>query len=67
LIAFGVVVIVLAINGHNTVTTELEQQKITGTPDMTPAAIKAEGAKAGLKNVSYPSCTVAGAVDRHRQ
>ena len=60
LIAFGIVVIVLAINGHNTVTTELKQQKITGTPDMTPTAIKAEGAKAGLKNVSYPTCTVAG-------
>jgi hypothetical protein len=27
---------------------------------MTPTAIKAEGAKAGLKSVSYPSCTVAG-------
>jgi hypothetical protein len=64
LVAFGIVVIVLAINGHNTVTTELDQQKITGTPDMTPSAIKAEGAKAGLKNVSYPTCSVAGeAVD----
>ena len=60
LTAFGIVVIVLAISGHSTVTTELEQQKITGTPDMTPAAIKAEGAKAGLENVSYPTCTVAG-------
>jgi hypothetical protein len=60
LIAFGIVVIVLAINGHNTVTTELKHQNITGTPDMTPSAVKAEGAKAGLKNVSYPSCTVAG-------
>jgi hypothetical protein len=57
---FGIVVIVLAINGHNTVTTELKQQNITGTPDMTPSAIKAEGEKAGLKNVSYPTCTVAG-------
>lgn len=60
LVAFGIVVIVLAIGGRNTVTTELKQQKITGTPDMTPQAIKAEGAKAGLKNVSYPTCTVAG-------
>ncbi len=60
LIAFGIGVTVLAINGHKTVTTELKQQKITGTPDMTPAAIEAEGAKAGLKNVSYPTCTVAG-------
>jgi hypothetical protein len=40
------------------------QQQITGTPDMTPAAIKAEGAKAGLQNVTYPTCSVAGeAVD----
>jgi hypothetical protein len=60
LIAFGVVVIVLAINGRNTVHDELKQQQITGTPDMTPAAIKAEGAKAGLKNVAYPTCDVAG-------
>lgn len=60
LIAFGVVVIVLAINGRNTVHDELSQQQITGTPDMTPSAIKAEGAKAGLKNVSYPTCSVAG-------
>ena len=60
LIVFGVVVIVLALNGHHTVTTELKQQKITGTPDMTPSAIQAEGAKAGLKDVSYPTCSVAG-------
>ena len=64
LIAFGIVVIVLAINGRNTVQDELTQQQITGTPDMTPAAIKAEGAKAGLQNVTYPTCSVAGeAVD----
>src|SRR6476469_7318399 len=60
LIAFGIVVIVLAINGRNTVHDELMQQQITGTPDMTQAAIKAEGAKAGLKDVSYPTCSVAG-------
>jgi hypothetical protein len=60
LVIFGVVVIVLAINGKNTVHDELSQQQIVGTPDMTPTAIKAEGAKAGLKNVSYPTCSVAG-------
>jgi hypothetical protein len=60
LIAFGIVVIVLAINGRNTVHDELMQQQITGTPDMTPTAIKAEGAKAGLQNVTYPTCSVAG-------
>jgi hypothetical protein len=60
LIAFGIVVIVLALVGHNTVKNELEQQQITGTPDMTPAAITAEVNKAGLKNVKIPSCDVAG-------
>ena len=60
LIAFGIAVIALAINGHSTVQSELKKQQIVGTPDMTPTAIKAEGAKAGLKNVSYPTCSVAG-------
>ena len=60
LVAFGIVVIVLAINGRNTVVNELKQQQIVGTPDMTPTAIKAEAEKAGLKNVSYPTCDVAG-------
>lgn len=60
LIVFGIVTIVLAIYGHHTVTTELERQKITGTPDMTPSAIKAEVDKAGLKEVALPSCSVAG-------
>jgi hypothetical protein len=60
LIAFGIVTIVLAIYGHHTVTTELERQKITGTPDMSPSAIKEEVDKAGLKDVALPSCTVAG-------
>lgn len=60
LIVFGIVVIVLAINGRNTVHSELKQQQITGTPDMTPSAIRTEGEKAGLENVAYPTCDVAG-------
>jgi hypothetical protein len=60
LIGFGIVVIVLAINGHSTVTSELKREQITGTPDMTPEAIKAEAQKAGLKNVDLPTCSVAG-------
>jgi hypothetical protein len=60
LIAFGVGTIVLAIYGHHTVKTELERQKIVGTPDMSPSAIKEEAGKAGLKNVDFPSCDVAG-------
>lgn len=60
MIAFGIVVIVLAINGQHTVKSELKAQQITGTPDMTPSAIKAEADKAGLKNVDLPTCSVAG-------
>src|SRR5262249_44761768 len=57
---FGIVVIVLRLDGRSTVHDELSQQQITGTPDMTPDAIKAAAAKAGLKNVSLPTCDVAG-------
>jgi hypothetical protein len=60
LVAFGIVVMVLAVNGHSTVTDELKAQQITGSPDMTPAAIKAEAAAAGLKDVDLPTCDIAG-------
>ena len=60
MIAFGIVVIVLALNGQSTVKSELKNQQITGTPDMTPSAIKAEASKAGLENVDLPTCNVAG-------
>ena len=60
LIAFGVAAIVLGVNGKNTVASELKQQQIVGTPDMTPAGIKTEAKNAGLKNISFPSCSVAG-------
>jgi hypothetical protein len=59
LIAFGVVAIILGVNGQSTVSKELKQQQIVGTPDMTPAGIKAEAQAAGLKNLSYPTCSVA--------
>lgn len=59
LVGFGVAVIALALNGRSTVRDELKQQQIAGTPDMTPAAIREEAAKAGLKNVDLPTCTVA--------
>jgi hypothetical protein len=60
LIAFGVAVIALGANGRSTVNSNLKQEQITGTPDMTPALIKAEAAKAGLTNVKFPTCSVAG-------
>jgi hypothetical protein len=64
LIAFGVAAIVIGANGRTTVRDNLIEQKIVGTPDMTPAAIKGEAAKAGLTGVAIPRCSVAGqAVD----
>jgi len=60
LIGFGIAVIVLALNGRSTVNSSLDQERIVGTPDMTPAQIKAEAEKAGLKDVDLPTCTVAG-------
>jgi len=61
LIAFGIVAIVMGVNGRSTVTNSLKQEKIVGTPDMTPAAIKAEAKKAGLpSNLSFPTTSVAG-------
>ena len=53
----------LAVQGKNTVQDELAKQQITGTPDMTPDAIKAEAKQAGLTDEQvngHPTCSVAG-------
>src|SRR5580765_179684 len=62
LIAFGAAAIVIANNGKNTVASELKFQQITGSPDMTPTAIKAEAKSAGLNlaTTPIPTCSVAG-------
>src|SRR5690242_20347985 len=62
LIAFGITAIVMGVNGRNTVSKSLKQEYIVGSPDMTPAAIKAEAAKAGLNvaSISFPTKSVAG-------
>jgi hypothetical protein len=60
LIAFGIAAIAMGFNGRSTVSSSLKTEKIVGTPDMTPAAIKAEAAKAGLKGITFPTCSVAG-------
>jgi len=59
LIAFGAGSIAIGAWGINNVRDNLKLEQISGSPDMTPAAIKAEGQKAGLTNVSYPTCSVA--------
>src|SRR4051812_11288582 len=61
LIAFGVATIVMGVNGRSTVQNSLQQEKIVGSPDMTPAAIKVEAKKAGLPStISFPTTSVAG-------
>jgi hypothetical protein len=59
LIAFGVGAIVTGINGRETVHDNLALEQITGSPDMTPAALAAEVKAAGLKDVALPTCSVA--------
>jgi hypothetical protein len=61
LIAFGVAAIALGVNGRNTVQTNLKQQQIVGTPDMTPSGIAAEAKAANLPaSIPLPTCSIAG-------
>jgi hypothetical protein len=60
LIAFGIGSVVLSVQGKSTVKDSLEQEKIVGSPDMTPDAIASEAEEAGLTGVDLPECTVAG-------
>ena len=60
LIAFGIGAIAMGVDGRSTVQSTLAQEKIVGSPDMTPAAIAAGAKEAGLTNVALPTCDVAG-------
>jgi hypothetical protein len=60
LIAFGAASLVMSIQGRSTVQSSLKLEQIVGTPDMTPSAIKAEAAKAGLTGIALPTCSIAG-------
>ncbi|HUO70284.1 MAG TPA: hypothetical protein VMU39_05870 [Solirubrobacteraceae bacterium] len=61
LIAFGIAAVVMGFGGRSTVSDNLKQQQIVGTPDMTPSAITAEAKKAGLdtSKIPIPTCSVA--------
>ena len=61
LVAFGIAAIVLGVNGRSTVHSNLAQEQIVGTADMTPSAIRAEAQKAGLPaSIKFPTVAVAG-------
>lgn len=61
LVTFGVVAIALGVDGRSTVRSSLKLEQIVGTPDMTPAAIRAEAQKAGLPaGIKLPTVAVAG-------
>ncbi len=59
LVAVGIGAIVMGVNGRSTVIDSIKQEKIVGSPDMTPAAIAAEVKEAGLTGVDLPTCDVA--------
>ena len=59
LLAMGIGSIIVGASGRSEVRNQVAQEKIVGTPDMTPTAIAGEARKAGLKNVDIPSCSVA--------
>jgi len=61
LVAFGIATIVMGANGRSTVNSNVAEQKIVGTPDMTPGGIKAQAAKSGLNvaTLTIPTCSAA--------
>jgi F0F1-type ATP synthase membrane subunit c/vacuolar-type H+-ATPase subunit K len=61
LVAFGIGAIAMGVSGRSTVQSALEQEKIVGSPDMTPKTIAAEAKEAGLSStIALPTCDVAG-------
>lgn len=59
LIAVGVGAIVIGTVGRSDVTQQIEREKITGTPDMSPKGIRSSIKEANL-DVEVPTCDVAG-------
>jgi len=60
LVVFGIVAIVMGVNGRSTVGSELKQQQIVGSSDFAPAAYTSVVVKSGVKNLVIPSCDIAG-------
>ena len=64
LVAFGIAAILMGFNGRSTVSSSLKQEAITGSPDMSPSAIRAEAKAAGLNvaSITFPTLSVANQV-----
>jgi hypothetical protein len=61
LVAFGIVAIIMGVNGRNTVNNSLSHEYIVAGADMTPSAIKAEAQKAGIASAvhQWPTMDIA--------
>jgi hypothetical protein len=63
LLAFGVAALILGVDGRSEVRTNVKREQIVGSPDMTPAGIRAEAEQAKLPAsilATLPTCSVAG-------
>jgi hypothetical protein len=60
LVVFGIGAIVIGLAGRHEVSTSVKREQIVGTPDMKPSLIAQKAEAAGLKNVTLPTCDVAG-------
>lgn len=60
LVVFGVGAIAIGLAGRSEVKNTLTREQIVGTPDMTPSLTAQAVKEAGLKNVTVPTCDVAG-------
>jgi hypothetical protein len=60
LIAIGIGSLVIGLSGRGEVRDSIKNERIVGTPDMTPSLISKAVDEAGLKNIDIPDCSVAG-------
>ncbi|HSI80486.1 MAG TPA: hypothetical protein VK919_07535 [Solirubrobacterales bacterium] len=60
LILLGAAAVIVGISGRSEVRDRLAEERIVGTPDMTPEATAAGLDDAGLTDVEVPDCSVAG-------
>jgi len=60
LVILGAAAIARGIDGRSTVRGALNLERVSGEPQMTPAAVAANARKAGLTGIALPACSVAG-------